>query len=87
MKKDELIAAAEKAKIEINDQMEEFIESLERGTANPDDFVSFSQIETMWRDLNLMTHKTYSDMMNVALSALDTREVNDSKKDNSSRTE
>ena len=87
VKKDELIAAASKAKIEINDQIEAFIDAIEKGTADPNDFASFSQIENLWRSLSLGTHKTYSDMMNVALSALDTPEVSESKKDDSSRTE
>ena len=87
MKKDELLAAASKAKIEINDQIDEFIESLQQGTANPENFASFSEIEAMWRNLKLDTHKTYSDMMAVALSSLDTQEVNDSKKGHTSRKE
>lgn len=87
MKKEELIAAAEKAKIEINDQIEAFIESLEQGTSDPEGFASFSQIEAMWRNLDLDTHKTYSDMMSTVLAALDTQEVNEAKKDGSSRTE
>ncbi|MBQ9324815.1 MAG: hypothetical protein IJ246_03485 [Clostridia bacterium] len=87
MKKDELIAAASKAKIEINDQIDEFIESLEQGTADPEHFASFSEIEAMWRNLKLGTHKTYSDMMKAALSSLDTQEVNDSKKGHTSRKE
>ena len=87
MKKEELIAAASKAKVEINDQIDEFIEALEQGTADPESFASFSQIESMWHTLKLGAHKTYSDMMNVALTALDTQEVNESKKDHTSRTE
>ena len=87
MKKDELIAAASKAKIEINDQIDEFIESLEQGTADPENFASFSKIEAMWRNLKLGSHKTYSDMMAVALSSLDTQEGNDSKKGHTSRKE
>ena len=66
MKKDELIAAASKAKIEINDQIDEFITALEKGTADPEDFASFSEIEKMWHNLKLGTHKTYSDMMKTA---------------------
>ena len=87
MKKDELIAAANKAKIEINDQIDEFIESVDRGTTDPEDFASFTEIENMWHNLSLTTHKTYSDMMNKTLSALDTPEVNAAKKGNSSRME
>ncbi len=87
MKKDELITAASKAKIEINDQIDEFIEAIEQGTADPENFSCFSEIEKLWHNLNLRTHKTYSDMMTLALSSLDTQEVNDSKKDRTSRKE
>ena len=87
MKKDELILIATKAKIEINDQIEAFIESIERGTTNPDAFMSISQLEDLWKELNLGTHKTYSDMVSSALSSLDTPEVNESKKGSSSRME
>lgn len=87
MKKDELIAAASIAKIEINDQIDEFIEALEQGTTDPEKFASFSEIETLWHNLKLGTHKTYSDMMAIALSSLDTQEVNESKKDHTSRKE
>ena len=87
MKKDELRTAVEKAKLEINDQIEEFLEALDKGTADPDNHLSMSEIEKKWRSLNLSTHKTYSDMMNTVLSELDTPEVNESKKDNSSKVE
>ena len=87
MKKDELISAVSKAKIEINDHIDEFIETLAQGTAIPENFASFSEIEGMWHNLEIETHKTYSDMMTTALSSLDTQEVNDSKKDHTSRQE
>jgi hypothetical protein len=85
--KNDLITAATKAKLEIDDQIEAFIEAIDRGTIDPDNFASFSNLENLLRRLKLETHKTYSDMMSTALSALDTSEVNASKKDNSSRME
>jgi len=85
--KNDLITAATKAKLEIDDQIEAFIEAIDRGTIDPDNFASFSDLEKLLRRLKLETHKTYSDMMSAALSALDTSEVNASKKDNSSRME
>ena len=87
VKKDELLAAANKAKIEINDQIDKFIDALEQGTADPEKFSSFSEIETLWHNLKLETHKTYSDMMSMTLPSLDTQEVNESKKDRTSRKE
>ncbi len=87
MKKEELIAAANKAKLEINDQIDEFIESVDRGTRDQEDFASFTEFENLWHTLSMRTHKTYSDMINKTLSSLDTPEVNAAKKDNSSRME
>ena len=87
MNKNDLITAATKAKLEIDDQIEAFIEAIDRGTIDPDNFAIFSDLENLHRRLKLETHKTYSDMMSTALSALDTSEVNASTKDNSSRME
>ena len=87
MNKDELLAAASKAKIEISDRIDEFIDALEKGTTDPEKFSSFSEIEALWHNLKLGTHKTYSDMVAMTLSSLDTQEVNDSKKDHTSRKE
>lgn len=87
MKKDELIAAATRAKFDIDDQIDEFIDALERGTAKPDEYMSLTQIENMWHSLGITTRQSYSDMMNQLLSSLDTQELNSSKKANSSRVE
>ena len=42
-----MIAAVNKAKIEINDQPDELIESVDRGTANPGNVAGITEIEHM----------------------------------------
>lgn len=85
MKKQQLRAAAEKAQIEINDQINQFIAKLDKASEDPDDFITMSELETEWRQLSHGTNKTYSDMLSHALSALDTKELNKAKKASSSR--
>ena len=85
VKKDELVNALNKAKIEINDKLEAYIHAIESGTADPNNYITISKIENIWKTLALETHKTYSDLVGASLSAIDTSEVNDAKKDNSSR--
>lgn len=80
MKKQQLRAAAEKAQIEINDQINQFIAKLDKASEDPDDFITMSELETEWRQLSHGTNKTYSDMLSHALSALDTKELNKAKK-------
>lgn len=80
MKKQQLRAAAEKAQIEINDQINQFIAKLDKASEDPNDFITMSELETEWRQLSHGTNKTYSDMLSHALSALDTKELNKAKK-------
>ena len=87
MKSDDLKTAAEKAKIEINDEINDFIHQIDKASENPDNFITMTQLEEEWRALSLQTHKIYSDMVSESLSSLDTKEINASKKANSSRKE
>lgn len=45
MKKDKLRAAAAKAQIEINDQINQFIAKLDQASDDPDDFITMSKLE------------------------------------------
>lgn len=87
MKKDKLRAAAAKAQIEINDQINQFIAKLDQASDDPDDFITMSKLEAEWRNLSQATNKSYSALVSEALTALDTKELNQSKKDSSSRKE
>ncbi len=85
MDKQKLLAAASKAKDDIGDEIDSFITRLESATDSPDDFITMSQLESEWRTLQLSTHKKYSELVASAMSSMDTREIHELKKANSSR--
>ena len=87
MKIDDLKLAATKAKVDIDDEINAFIQKLDQATNDPDNFISMTELEEEWRVLSNKTHKIYSDMVSQSLSAIDTRELNSAKKDNSSKKE
>ena len=80
MKSENLKIAAEKAKIEINDEIDNFIHRLDNASENPNDFITMTELEEEWRSLSLKTHKTYSDLVSESISTLGTKELNISKK-------
>ena len=80
MKSDDLKQAAIKAKHEIVDELDEFIEKVDKATTDPNNFITMTQLEEEWRKLSLKTHKIYSDMVSETLSAIDTKELNSTKK-------
>ena len=57
MKKQQLRAVAEKAQIEINDQINQFIAKLDKASEDPNDFITMSELETEWRQLSHGTNK------------------------------
>lgn len=87
MKIDDLKLAATKAKVDTDDEINAFIQKLDQATNDPDNFISMTELEEEWRVLSNKTHKIYSDMVSQSLSAIDTRELNSAKKDNSSKKE
>jgi len=80
MKSDDLKQAAIKAKHEIVDELDEFIEKVDKATTDPNNFITMTQLEEEWRKLSLKTHKIYSDLVSETLSAIDTKELNSTKK-------
>ena len=80
MKKQDLRAAAEKAQIEINDQINQFIAKLDEASDDPNDFITMTALESEWRKLSQATSKSYSGLVSEALCALDTKELNKAKK-------
>lgn len=87
MKSDELKKVALKAKQDLSDELDRFIEKIDKATDDPDNFITMTQLEQEWRQLSLKTHKIYSDVVSDALSAIDTKELCAAKKENSSRKE
>ncbi len=85
MKKQEFKNAIARAQIEINDQINAFRERVEKATDDPENFISMTELEREWQQLRLSTSKTYSDLVSKALSSFDNKELNSSKKANSSR--
>lgn len=81
-----LLEAAYRAKDEVNDQIDRFIELVESRTADASDFMSMCELEEMWRDLRMSTNRTYSDLVSETLSSVDTRDVDAAKKESSSGT-
>lgn len=81
-----LLEAAYRAKDEVNDQIDHFIELVESRTSDASDFMSMSELEEMWRNLRLSTNRTYSDLVSETLSSVDTRDVDAAKKGSSSGT-
>ena len=57
--------AALKAKIEISDEIDRFIDKLDKAAADPEHSISMTEIENEWRQLSLSTHKTYSDFVHA----------------------
>ena len=73
--------AALKAKIEISDEIDRFIDKLDKAAADPEHSISMTEIENEWRQLSLSTNKTYSDFVSHGVSSLDTKELNKAKKE------
>ena len=81
----------EYSKIEYTDisdeELDAFIQKIDKATDDPDNFITMTQLEEEWNRLSLKTHKIYSDVVSETLTAIDTKELNSSKKENSSRKE
>lgn len=86
-KSDELKQAVIKAKCSLDEELDAFIQKIDKATDDPDNFITMTQLEEEWNRLSLKTHKIYSDVVSETLTAIDTKELNSSKKENSSRKE
>lgn len=56
---------------EIERNMKEFKEKFETKTADPNDFITISEIETLWSELQHNTKNIYSDMLMDMMSNVD----------------
>lgn len=65
---------------EVQRNIEKFKNALDEGTKEPENFITISEIEKLWSDLNKSTSKSYSDMVSAYLSALDEKAVIKAKK-------
>ena len=66
---------------EIERLIREFKEKFAAGTANADDFLTISELELMWGELQNRTNNIYSDMIRKLMSEVDERALIRKKKD------
>lgn len=81
----ELDKIAAEAKLEISHQIDSFISEIQKGTSNPDEFMTMSQIEEKMSLLRSSTTKTYSDILSTYLSRMDEKELIKRKKENTGK--
>jgi hypothetical protein len=76
----QVLASSEIARIEklIHDFKEKFI----NGTSDADDFMTISQIELLWGQLQNSTQNIYSDMIRKMMSEVDESDLIRKKKEN-----
>ena len=67
--------------------IKEFKEKFAVGTASADDFMTISELELMWGDLQNRTNIIYSDMIRKLMSDVDERDLISKKKDISNTEE
>jgi hypothetical protein len=65
---------------EIERLIEEFKERFAAGTANADEFMTISQLEMMWSELQSKTNNIYSDMIRKMMSEVDESDLIRKKK-------
>lgn len=85
MTNDNFEQAVADAKAQIDKEIDEFKAALDAGTADPNSFITFAEIEQKWAELKNKTNKTYSDMISAYLSTLDESAIIKSKKENTSK--
>jgi hypothetical protein len=66
---------------EIERLIGEFKEKFSAGTASADDFITISQLELMWGELQIRTNNIYSDMIRKMMSEVDESDLIRKKKD------
>lgn len=87
MVSEKLDKTCDDAILQIEKNVREFKEKLDFRTKNPENFITFSEIEKLWASLNESTNKTYSDMLSAYLSDLDEKALIQLKKANTDRGE
>lgn len=67
--------------VEIERLIQEFKEKFTTGTANADSFLTISQIELLWSELQNRTNNIYSDMIRKLMSDVDESDLIRKKKE------
>jgi hypothetical protein len=66
---------------EIEHLIKEFKEKFTSGTENADEFLTISELELLWGELQNRTNNIYSDMIRKMMSEVDESELIRKKKD------
>ncbi len=74
-------------KEELLRKIDEFKEKIQNGTSDPDNFITFTEIEHLWADLMNSTQTIYSDMLQDLLNDADEAEIISKKKQNTKTKE
>jgi Ca2+-binding EF-hand superfamily protein len=72
---------------EIERLIKEFKEKFEAGTMDADNFITMSEIERMWAELQNNTNNVYSDMLKEMMSSVDESDLIRKKKESSANRE
>jgi hypothetical protein len=72
---------------EIDRIIKEFKEKFVAGTQSADSFLTLTEIEKMWGDLQNQTNNIYSDMIREMLSQVDEKDLIRKKKENTNPLE
>jgi hypothetical protein len=67
---------------EIGQLIQNFKEKFKAGTSDIDNFMSITEIELLWGELQDKTNNIYSDMMRKLMSEVDERDLIRKKKEN-----
>ena len=70
---------------EIERLVKEFKERFEAGTSAADNFITITEIERLWAELQNRTNNVYSDMLKEMMSTVDESDLIRKKKENSKR--
>jgi KaiC/GvpD/RAD55 family RecA-like ATPase len=70
---------------EIERKINEFKEKFEARTKDSDDFITISEIEALWSDLQHKTNNIYSDMLMDMMSNVDETALIHKKKENTAK--
>jgi len=68
--------------VEIERLLKEFKEKFRAGTSDIDNFISITEIELLWGELQNRTNNIYSDMIRKLMSEVDESELIRKKKEN-----
>ena len=70
--------------LEIEKIIKDFEQQFQAGVSDPDHFITMSEIERLWTEMQDKTNNIYSDMVRELMNKVDERELIKRKKENTS---